>query len=509
LNNQENTYDLIILGGGLAASFLSLSLLKKSPDFKILIIEKSTAFPQKVGESLVDLTALYVNRLGIDHILERQTVKSGLRYLFHESNSSDLNQVAEFASPTQNGYIRGYHINRKVFDQDLLDEVSNKGVDVLRPADILDVKHSDFNNQLTIAYEGNQRLVHARWIVDATGRTRFLHKKLGWKDKSITLNTASIFAHFDNLSCDSLWNATANPFWEEKAIGPRKYSTTHLMRKNCWWWIIQLDDQRTSIGVVFDKHKVEFQDAETYFKEQIRSDAQLSIMTMNAVCGPVQLVDHLPYVSERIYAKGIALIGESGAFLDPLLGPGIELICQQTIWLSDLLAKDKKSEEFNATAWKKYSKTFYQAYDSRLKIYEAAYYFMGSFDLFTSFLRQGNYLYFSRYVFPSVVSPNRLKYPLKLNGFDRIAFKYVTWRFNRIQDKRMKQNRISKLEPNTLVYSNVRVPRSYKFWLVPLHLLFLSGWSYLRLEWIELKEVRSQKLEVRSQKAKVGRSRNP
>jgi flavin-dependent dehydrogenase len=487
LSNSENTYDLIVIGGGLAASFLALSILQRNPNFSMLIVEKSQVFPQKVGESLVDLTAIYVSRLGIDHILEKQTVKSGLRYLFHESNSTDLNKVAEFASPTQNGYIRGYHIDRKAFDQDLLDEVERKGVDVLRPAEIVEMKLSDFQNELTISHHGKKRTVQSRWLVDATGRTRFLHQQLGWKDKPITLNTASIYAHFDHIANESLWDAPANNFWNERAIGPRKFSTTHLMREHCWWWIIQLDDQRTSIGVVFDKNKIEFQNPETYFKEQIQSDAQLSIITKDAVCGPVQHVDHLPYVSEQLYSKGVALIGESGAFLDPLLGPGIELICQQTLWLSELLAEDKKSGEFNASAWEKYSKTFYQAYDSRLKIYETAYGFMGSFDIFTAFLRQGNYLYFSRYVFPSVLFRRRMKYPLRLNSLDRIAFNYVKRRFKRIYDQRIRENRISDCKPNTLVYSKIRVPRSYKFWFVPLHLLFLSGWSYLRLEWTELR----------------------
>lgn len=488
MNEGQKTYDLILIGGGLAASFLCLTILKKSPNFRILILEKSESFPQKVGESLVDLTAIYVSRLGIDHIVEKQTVKSGLRYLFHESNSADLTQVAEFASPTQNGFIRGYHIDRKVFDQDLLDEVEGKGVTVIRPAEIGVVKCSEFNNELTVTQKGQISQVQSKWLVDATGRKRFLHHHLGWKDKQISLNTAAIYGHFGNVACESLWDSAPNSFWDERAIGPRRFSTTHLMRRNCWWWIIHLDEQRTSIGVVFDKKNMHFQDAEAFFMEQLQADAQLSILTQEAVCEGIQFVDNLPYVSEHLYGKGTALIGESGAFLDPLLGPGIELICQQTIWLADLLIADRKSGKFDVTAWEKYSLTFYKAYNSRLKIYAAAYDFMGSFDLFTSFLRQGNYLYFSRYVFPSVVFKYRLKYPLKLNVLDRIAFKYVTWRFNRIHDKRMKQNRISKLEPNTLVYSNVRVPRTYKFWFVPLQLLFLSGWSYLRLEWIELRQ---------------------
>jgi hypothetical protein len=254
------------------------------------------------------------------------------------------------------------------------------------------------------------------------------------------------------------------------------------MRKNSWWWIIRLDDVNTSIGVVFDKNKVQFDTYESYFIALLETDAQLSIITKNAERGPIRHIESVPYVSEKLYSKGIALIGDSGAFLDPLISPGLELIGQQSIWLADLFTQEKKTGVFKESAWKKYNNTFLKAYASRLRIYSVGYNFIQSYDLFTAWLMQGNYVYFSGLVFPSIVFKRKLKNPLRFNLLERIALNFFTWRFTKFQASRESQGRISTTAPNTLRYSDVRVPKNFRFYFVPFQLLLKSLNAYLKLE---------------------------
>jgi flavin-dependent dehydrogenase len=486
LKHNRDKYDLILIGGGLSATFLCLSIFKLNPKFKILIIEKSATFPKKVGESIIDLTSLYIKTLNIDHILDQQKVKSGVRYLFNESNSTDLSLLSEFASPTRAGFIKGYHVNRSTFDQDLLNEVIKKGVTVLRPANIVKLSCSDFKTDIDIECNTELNYVTSKWIVDASGRSRYIPTQLNWTDKQTDLNTGAITAHFKNCAPSHLWDTPKNEVWNKTAIGDREFSTTHLLRKNSWWWIIKLDDNMTSIGVVFDNNKVKFDDYESHFKTLLETDSQLSIITKGAEISKVKHFESLPYVSDKIHTKGIALIGESGAFLDPLLAPGIELISQQTIWLANLLTEDKKTGVYNKKAWNTYSTTFQKAYQSRLKIYESVYHFIDSYDIFTTFLKQGNYVYFGWLIYPSVLSKKRLKYPLILNKVERLALTYFSNRFIAIREKRTRQNRISNTTPHTISYSGVGVPKSIAFLYIPIRLLFKSVFSYLKLELTEL-----------------------
>ena len=487
MREDKEEYDLIIIGGGVSATFLCLSIYKLDPDFKILIIEKNKVFPQKIGESLVDLTAIFVDTLNIQHIVKQHKKKTGVRFLFNESNDADLSKISEFASPTLPGLINGYHLDRSLFDQQMLDEVILKGTTVYRPADITHTSFEDFENEVVLNIKGEIQHVKSKWLVDATGRTRFIANKLNWTFKDIPLNTGSIMAHFTNISPDEYWDTKTNDYWDTCSVGLRKYSTTHLMRKNSWWWIIRLNETTTSIGVVFDKNKVHFDNHETFFNEQIANDAQLSILTKNAESSKIKYLVELPYVCDKLYTKGIALIGDSGAFIDPLISPGMELIGQQTIWLADLLTNEKRTGKFKEASWEKYSKTFYKAYDSRISIYSKAYDFMHSFDIFSAWLMQGNYIYFGWVVFPSILFKKRLKYPLSFNLIERIGLKFFSKRFDKIVFNRQSQNRISKINPNEIQYSSVRVPKNVLFLFVPIQLLFKSLWAYLKLEITELK----------------------
>jgi len=487
LNKNKTQYDLIIIGGGASASFLVLQVLKKNPAFRVAILEKEESFPPKLGESIVDQTALFLKSLALEHVLEKHALKTGVRFLFNESNSKDIHEIAEFASPTLPGYIKAYHLNRPVFDEDLLQTCIERGAIVYRPVQIIKTKFEPFYNELEIEVDGNQSTIHAKWCVDATGRARYFHNELGWKDLKINLNTGALMAHFTHVSLPSEWDTPRNAYWETQSIGSRAYSTTHLMRKNAWWWIIKLDEDTTSIGMVFDKNMIQFEDATAYFEDQFTTDAQLKALTKNASHGPVRHVEQIAYVSEKLFTKGQAVIGDSGAFIDPLISPGLELIGQQSIWLTELLTADLGLNGYNEKAWKKYEKTFLKAYRSRLLIYENAYGLMDSYDLFSAWLRQGNFVYFGFIVYPTVLFKSRLKHPLQFNFIERNALLYFARRFKKIHQRRAAQQRISSTSKNTIAYSGVRVPKSPRLLLMPFSLFFSAIFAYFRVEWIEIR----------------------
>ena len=79
---MEKHYDVIVLGGGLAALTLSIQLKRSNPEISILILEKregdAPMAAHKVGESTVELASHYFrNVLGMKQYLETHT---GLSY---------------------------------------------------------------------------------------------------------------------------------------------------------------------------------------------------------------------------------------------------------------------------------------------------------------------------------------------------------------------------------------------------------------------------------------------
>jgi 2-polyprenyl-6-methoxyphenol hydroxylase-like FAD-dependent oxidoreductase len=74
-------YDVVIIGGVFFGAATALMLKRKRPEARVLIIEKTTAFDRKVGESTTEVSSCYMTRmLGLTHYLgHHQWAKQGLR----------------------------------------------------------------------------------------------------------------------------------------------------------------------------------------------------------------------------------------------------------------------------------------------------------------------------------------------------------------------------------------------------------------------------------------------
>ena len=90
----DNSYDVAILGGGLAGLTLARQLLMKRPDIRVAVIEKRE-FPVcettcKVGESTVEIGAHYFGEeLQLKkHLTDHQLPKFGLRFFFRDPHQS-------------------------------------------------------------------------------------------------------------------------------------------------------------------------------------------------------------------------------------------------------------------------------------------------------------------------------------------------------------------------------------------------------------------------------------
>ena len=94
MSEAVETYDVTILGGGLAGLTLARQLVDKHPQIRILILEKREhpvdegAF--KVGESTIEVGAHYLaEEVGLKkHLVDAQLPKFGLRFFFNQGTES-------------------------------------------------------------------------------------------------------------------------------------------------------------------------------------------------------------------------------------------------------------------------------------------------------------------------------------------------------------------------------------------------------------------------------------
>lgn len=480
-------YDIIILGGGIAGSIMAISLKRKNPLLSVLIIERSVQFPNKVGESSAEITGLFFNRFKINKILKKQVPKAGLRFLFNENSDFDPNKISEFSSPSLKSLTNGYHFNRQQFDEDMLAEATELGCVLIRPAEVVEFRYEKLNSLINVRHNQIETEYRGTWIIDASGTERIVGKQLNWTNKKLSFNTSASLAHFKNLRPLSEWDALKSETWDKKAIGKPQQSTIHFLRHGCWWWHIVLNNETTSIGVVYDTHILNPDDRDRFFNEYIENDPQLNFVTKGAERGPIRHLYNLPYISERLYSDGVAVIGDAAAFIDPLFSPGIEFICQQSIYLTEVLIDYFEVKEVNDKKWNQYESLFLNAFTDRLSVYENRYKVMHSYDVFSNWVQLDFFGYFGFTVFPSIVFPSRMKIPPRFTFPSNYIYKFITNRYLKIASNRKKQGRVSSSLNKPVSYSQVSIPAGIRFYFKVPQLFFVWLINYLKIEKDEFK----------------------
>ncbi|MRN77247.1 FAD-binding protein [Brucella sp. 10RB9210] len=198
------TYDCIIIGGGVAGSSAAFTMAKAG--LRVIVIDRESRTPkQKIGESL--------SGQGI-HLLKSSRLFNWVQESRPIENTGNISAWGSSAL-VQKDFIfdlfgSGWHLDRAAFDRCLQKAALSKGSVFLneKVRYLERARTSGWNVQL------QDREIHSRWLIDASGRNGVVSKYLGIKRiKDSPL--IAIFSWGVNRSSESrtLIETTPNGWW--------------------------------------------------------------------------------------------------------------------------------------------------------------------------------------------------------------------------------------------------------------------------------------------------------
>jgi flavin-dependent dehydrogenase len=410
--------DVLITGAGLAGLTLARQLLLSRPEIRILMVDRAAEIPspkQKVGEATVQVSGYYYSRVleMEEHLLLEHYLKYNLRFYWKTQRGGDVWEDLSQSYIRKISNIATYQLDRNVFEAavlaknresasfELILSISGLAVDLAEEA-------GEGPHAFRFEVDGREVSGRAAWVVDASGRNRFLVKRQKL-DRPTPIRHGSSFLWVEGLldpeKCTNLDRKQIRLRPERGTLGhfPTFLATNHYCGEGYWFWEIPLHG-KTSLGLVYDSANVASKDVATADKliDWICREYPLYEKELRQR----KVLHHSGFTSfaldsgQTLSASGWALCGEACRFTDPLYSPGGDLISIYNTLIADaILTADRQELEAKVRLYEPLARAVYEAY---VPSFAVSYCTLGDQECFSLRYVWELTVYFAFYVFPFI-----------------------------------------------------------------------------------------------------------
>ena len=412
----DEQYDVLIVGAGLAGLALARQLLLNT-NKKILLIDRRTEFPpakQKVGEATVQLSAYYLAKVldFEEHLLREHFVKYNLRFYWKTPGlANDCYEHYSQAYILKLSNINTYQLDRNKLEGEMLRvNLENTHFNFQSGVTELEVTLSETRSPHLFSFKANGRNVRgsAQWVVDTSGRGKFLARRMQLTRESPIRHGAHFFwvdglLNIEKLTSLSPQQIRTRP--DRAALGhlPVWLSTNHFCGEGFWFWTIPLHG-KTSLGLVYDNQIFPRERVDTLQKLIVWVCEEFPLFARDL---PYRRVLHHTALKDFAYDCGQtisparwAIAGEAGRFTDPLYSPGGDLISLYNTFITEAIQTEDDAElAGKCDLYEQLMQAVYQAY---VPSYAISYDTLGDQEGFTMKYSWELAIYFAFFVFPFI-----------------------------------------------------------------------------------------------------------
>jgi flavin-dependent dehydrogenase len=366
----HSDYDVVVIGGGPAGSTTSTLIAHRGHRVGLFEREKFPRF--HIGESLIPETYWVLKRLNMLPKMQRSHFIKKYSVQFVNA-SGKLSAPFYFWDNKPHECSQTWQVARSEFDQMMLENAREHGVDTHEGVHVLDVL---FDGDRAVGVRirdtnGTRREVRAKVVVDASGQAALLQNRFKLRLWDPMLNKGAIWTYFEGAYRDTGRDEGATMVLQTES-------------KNGWFWYIPLHDNLVSVGIVspFDHlFKGRMSHERTYQEEVDCCPVVKQRISMGRRATGYFLTRDYSYRSMQVAGDGWVLVGDAFGFLDPLYSSGVLLALRSGEMAADAIADGLATNDTSKSQLGRWGRVFNEGVD-RMRRLVCEYYEGFSFGNF-------------------------------------------------------------------------------------------------------------------------------
>lgn len=360
-SNSDSETDLLILGGRIAANLTAAYVARKHPDLRITIVGRTDTDLPVVGESLIEASTLFLHECGLASVLEEQQFhKYGLTFYFKTRLDDPADPTYSIHDEPAIPPLPANLINRGAFDAAVRAHNLNQGATLIEGIAVEILIQRGAHRVTVETQDGRTQRITARWIVDATGRSRVLGKKLGLMEKPRWQRSTYWFrlADFDESILFRLIDDMRRtyPHMAAQVAYDPYYVTHHFMGRGNWIWLIPITDEGgrklISVGITYrpDLYPTTIRTMEEFLDNVAREHPVVAdFVRSGTVVDTSKYLNYMYHTSRHYSTDGWFIVGDAANAVDPLFSTGIFLQATEIMQISEMIRRDLSEQLDNST----------------------------------------------------------------------------------------------------------------------------------------------------------------